>query len=52
MIIIEGQHLCMLMRGIKQTNSIMSTSTIRWDKKEKQEFKTLKEEALKIFFNK
>jgi GTP cyclohydrolase I len=49
MVIVDGQHLCMLSRGIKQNESVMCTSAIRWDKKSKCEISTLKDEAMRLF---
>jgi len=46
MIIVEAQHLCMLMRGVKQHNSKMITSAIRY--KEGEEWETLKNEVLNL----
>ena len=50
-VVVEGQHLCMLMRGIKQHDSKMVTSAIRWDKSIphiRDNFQQIKEEALKL----
>jgi GTP cyclohydrolase I len=44
-VIIEAQHLCMMMRGVEKQNSIMSTSvmlgTFRTDQKTRAEFLSL-----------
>ena len=49
MVVVEAQHLCMLMRGIKQHNSVMVTSAIRVDESlGKEGGKTLKEEFLNL----
>jgi len=51
MVVVEGQHLCMLARGIKQNASVMSTSAVRWghSKHDKEEVNTLKDEAMRLF---
>jgi len=45
MVVIEGQHLCMLARGIKQHRSVMVTSAVRGifkdDEKSRREFLAL-----------
>lgn len=45
MIFIEARHLCMLMRGVEESGSVMTTSAIRGDFFENI---SLKEEALRL----
>lgn len=50
MVVLEAQHLCMIMRGIRQPGSVMVTSDVRWNK---QKFDAtalghLKDEALRL----
>lgn len=51
MVVVEGQHLCMLARGVKQNTSCMTTSSIRWgaSEEDKKELDTLKNEAMRLF---
>jgi len=46
MVVIECTHLCMLMRGVLEHNSVMKTSAIRYD--ENEDWQTLKEESLEL----
>ncbi len=48
MVVVEAQHLCMLMRGIKQHNSKMVTSAIRYADDFEDNWKQLKQEALNL----
>jgi len=47
MVVIEAQHMCMKIRGVKDNNSKMITSAIRYQ--DGANWKTLKEESLKLF---
>lgn len=48
MVVVEGQHLCMQMRGIKKQNAVMITSAIRGKENKNIDWKSLKEEFLGI----
>jgi GTP cyclohydrolase I len=47
MVVIEANHLCMAMRGVKQRTSETITSEIRWDKEKftLDQMEKIKEEA-------
>ena len=45
---VEGQHLCMMMRGIKQHQSLMRTESMKMVKEKKQFVTSLKAEALDL----
>jgi len=47
MVTTKGQHMCMMMRGVKQENATMVTSAIKYNEKVKNELESLKNEALK-----
>ncbi len=47
MVIARGQHMCMMMRGVKQENATMITSAIKYNERVKNELESLKNEALK-----
>lgn len=52
MVVVEGTHMCMTMRGIKQHASVMGTSAIRWNKEKftsEDDIGHLKEEAMTMF---
>jgi len=49
MVVIEAQHLCMLMRGVKQHNTKMITSALKY--KGNTDWKSLKEEFIKLVKN-
>ena len=50
MVVFEAQHLCMIMRGVKQSNSVMVTSDVRWNKErfDSVALGHLKDEALRL----
>jgi len=50
MVVFEAQHLCMIMRGVKQSNSVMVTSDVRWNKErfDSVTLGHLKDEALRL----
>jgi len=49
MVVVEGKHLCMQMRGVKKSNAVMITSAIR-TKEDITYWHSLKEELLSIIF--
>ncbi len=48
MVIVNGKHMCMMMRGVKQENATMVTSAVKYSEKVKNELESLKNEALKM----
>lgn len=49
-VVIEAKHTCMIIRGVKEHDSEMVTSAIRWDKEKVKDIGTLKDEALELIF--
>lgn len=49
-VVIEAKHTCMIIRGVKEHDSEMVTSAIRWDKEKVKDVGTLKDEALRLIF--
>jgi len=51
MIVIEAKHTCMIIRGVKEHDSVMVTSAIRYDEsKFSGDVSGLKEEALQLIY--
>ncbi|MEM0139673.1 MAG: GTP cyclohydrolase I [Ferroplasma sp.] len=48
MVIARGQHMCMMMRGVKQESATMVTSAVKYSDRVKQELSSLKDEAIKM----
>lgn len=48
MVTAKGQHMCMMMRGVRQENATMVTSAIKYSDVIKPELESLKNEALKM----
>jgi GTP cyclohydrolase I len=53
MVVVSATHLCMTARGIKQHDSKMVTSAVRWDKETftKEQMFGLKQEAMELIKN-
>jgi GTP cyclohydrolase I len=52
LVIIEAQHMCMKIRGVKESESKMVTSAIRWNNRliSDDKIEGLKQEALKLIY--
>lgn len=50
MVVIEAQHTCMIIRGAREHESKMVTSAIRYDKNQFDEIIGLKDEALRLIY--
>ncbi|ARD84630.1 GTP cyclohydrolase I [Ferroplasma acidiphilum] len=48
MVTANGQHMCMMMRGVKQESATMVTSSVKYSDVVKTELESLKNEALKM----
>jgi GTP cyclohydrolase I len=48
MVTAKGQHMCMMMRGVKQETATMITSSVKYSDVVKDELESLKNEALKM----
>jgi GTP cyclohydrolase I len=48
MVTAKGQHMCMMMRGVKQEGATMVTSSVKYNDIVKKELESLKSEALKM----
>ncbi len=48
MVTAKGQHMCMMMRGVKQESATMVTSSVKYSDVVKDELESLKNEALKM----
>jgi GTP cyclohydrolase I len=48
MITAKGQHMCMMMRGVKQESATMVTSSVKYSGIVRTELESLKNEALKM----
>jgi GTP cyclohydrolase I len=48
MVTAKGQHMCMMMRGVKQESATMVTSSVKYSDIVKKELESLKSEALKM----
>ncbi|AGO61730.1 GTP cyclohydrolase I [Ferroplasma acidarmanus] len=48
MVTAKGQHMCMMMRGVKQESATMVTSSVKYSDVVKTELESLKNEALKM----
>ncbi|WMT50462.1 MAG: GTP cyclohydrolase I FolE [Ferroplasma sp.] len=48
MVTAKGQHMCMMMRGVKQEGATMVTSSVKYSDIVKKELESLKSEALKM----
>jgi GTP cyclohydrolase I len=48
MVTAKGQHMCMMMRGVRQENATMVTSAVKYSDIVKNELESLKNEALKM----
>lgn len=51
MVIIEAIHTCMVVRGVKESEARMVTSAIRVRDDVRYAFNSLKEEAIKLMFD-
>ena len=48
MVTAKGQHMCMMMRGVRQEGATMVTSSVKYNDIVKKELESLKSEALKM----
>ena len=48
MVTAKGQHMCMMMRGVKQESATMVTSSVKYSGIVRTELESLKNEALKM----
>ncbi|KJE50084.1 hypothetical protein TZ01_01005 [Acidiplasma sp. MBA-1] len=48
MVIVKGKHMCMMMRGVKQENAVMVTSSLKYNPSVKKAVRSLKAEAMKM----
>ncbi len=48
MVTAKGQHMCMMMRGVKQESATMITSAVKYNERVKNNLSSLKDEAIKM----
>ena len=53
MVVIEATHLCMVMRGVKQSNPITTTSEVRWDQEHftLDQMERIKDEVMHLIYH-